>query len=101
MRAQDAHAHRKETMMRFYQHHQQHLFYCGVDLHARSMYLCVLDQAGQTLLHQDFAADGHTFLEATALRRAALTNPCRSRGPGNGTLADPAEVFGAARVCLL
>src|SRR4051794_4234809 len=27
--------------MRFY--NQQHRFYCGVDLHARSMYLCVRD----------------------------------------------------------
>jgi len=34
--------------MRFY--NQPHRFYCGVDLHARCMYLCVLDQAGQTLL---------------------------------------------------
>jgi hypothetical protein len=25
--------------MRFY--NQQHRFYCGVDLHARTMYLCV------------------------------------------------------------
>ena len=30
--------------MRFY--NQQHQFYCGVDLHARTMYLCVLDAAG-------------------------------------------------------
>jgi hypothetical protein len=30
--------------MRFYT--TQHRFYCGVDLHARTMHLCVLDQAG-------------------------------------------------------
>jgi len=24
-----------------------HRFYCGVDLHARCMYLCILDPAGQ------------------------------------------------------
>jgi hypothetical protein len=30
--------------MRFYQ--GQHRSYCGIDLHARSMYLCILDQAG-------------------------------------------------------
>jgi hypothetical protein len=34
--------------MRFYT--KQHLFYCGVDLHTRSMYICVLDQSGQILL---------------------------------------------------
>jgi hypothetical protein len=27
----------------------QHQYYCGVDLHARSMYLHVLDQQGQTV----------------------------------------------------
>src|SRR6476619_6822010 len=59
-----AHAHRKETMMRFYQ--QQHRFYCGVDLHARCMYLCILDQAGQTLLHRDFPAEAGVFLDAIA-----------------------------------
>jgi hypothetical protein len=34
--------------MRFY--NQQHRFYCGVDLHARSMYRYILDQAGQAVL---------------------------------------------------
>ena len=32
-------------MMRFY--NREHKFYCGVDLHARTMYLCILDHAGQ------------------------------------------------------
>ncbi len=46
--------------MRFYQQssdERPHRFYCGIDLHARSMYLCILDQAGTVLLHQNFAAD--------------------------------------------
>ena len=30
--------------MRSYQ--GEHRFYCGVDLHARTMYLCILDHAG-------------------------------------------------------
>ena len=34
----------KESMMRFYS--QQHRFYCGVDLHTRTLSLCVLDSAG-------------------------------------------------------
>src|ERR1700687_653739 len=41
----------KETVMRFY--NQAHAFYCGVDLHARTMYLCVVDQAGNIVLHSD------------------------------------------------
>ena len=31
--------------MRFY--NQPHAFYCGIDLHARTLYLCVLSQAGE------------------------------------------------------
>ena len=31
--------------MRFYT--QQHQYYCGIDLHARSIYLCIMDQAGE------------------------------------------------------
>ena len=34
----------EETSMRFYT--TQHPFYCGIDLHARTMYVCILDQAG-------------------------------------------------------
>ena len=34
--------------MKFYT--RQHKHYCGIDLHARMMYLCVLDPAGAVLL---------------------------------------------------
>ncbi len=37
--------------MRFYQ--ESHKYYCGIDLHARQMYVCVLDSDGKTLLHRD------------------------------------------------
>jgi transposase len=59
-------------MMRFYQHHLQHRFYCGVDLHARCMYLCVLDQSGHTVLHQNYPADAGAFLDAVAPFRDGL-----------------------------
>jgi hypothetical protein len=36
--------------MRFYQ--QPHGFYCGIDLHATTRYLCILDQAGQIVFHK-------------------------------------------------
>jgi len=48
--------------MNFYT--KEHLFYCGVDLHTRSMYICVLDQSGQILLHRNLAADPQRFLDA-------------------------------------
>ena len=56
--------------MRFYR--QQHRFYCGVDLHARSMYLCLLDAQGQTLLHENYPAEPRAFLDAVAPYRDNL-----------------------------
>ena len=50
--------------MRFYT--QQHPFYCGIDLHARTMYLCMLDQAGETLLHRNMHAPPEALLQAIA-----------------------------------
>ena len=35
---------------------QQHRFYYGVDLHARSMVLCILDAAGQVVHEKNLAA---------------------------------------------
>ena len=33
--------------MRFY--NRQHRHYCGIDLHVKTMYVCILDAAGQVL----------------------------------------------------
>jgi hypothetical protein len=46
--------------MRFYT--KTHRHYCGIDLHARSMYVCVLNQAGEVLLHRNLPCDGDLFL---------------------------------------
>jgi hypothetical protein len=35
--------------MNFYK--DQHKFYCGIDLHARKMYLWILDEKGEVKLH--------------------------------------------------
>jgi transposase len=50
--------------MRFYT--QQHQFYCGIDLHARTMYVCILNQDGEILVHRDMRASPETFLKAIA-----------------------------------
>ena len=50
--------------MRFYT--QQHRFYCGIDLHARTMYVCIVDQAGNKLVHQNAAANPKAFLKVIA-----------------------------------
>jgi transposase len=42
----------------------QHKFYCGIDLHARKMYLCVLDQNGEIRLHRNIDTDREAFLKA-------------------------------------
>src|SRR5919109_3199609 len=48
--------------MRFYT--QTHTYYCGIDLHARWMYLCVLNQPGDVLLHRNVRACPEAFLKA-------------------------------------
>lgn len=50
--------------MRFYT--GQHRFTCGVDLHASTMYLCILDSAGEICLHQNLPTHPDAFLEAIA-----------------------------------
>ena len=50
--------------MRFYT--KQHPFYCGIDLHARTMYVCILDQAGETLVHRNMTATPEALLKAIA-----------------------------------
>ena len=50
--------------MRFYT--KQHLYYCGIDLHARSMYLCILDPQGEILLHRNMPCTPELFLKAIA-----------------------------------
>jgi hypothetical protein len=61
-------------MMRFYS--RQHRFYCGIDLHARTLSLCLLDHAGHTVLEQTIAADGPTFLATIAPFRDDLVVCC-------------------------
>ena len=50
--------------MRFYT--KQHRYYCGIDLHARSMYVCVLDWQGEIVLHKNMPCSPDLFLKAIA-----------------------------------
>src|SRR5439155_24565168 len=59
-----------EFAMRFY--NQSHRFYCGVDLHARTMYLCILDDAGQVVFDKNLTAEPDAFLKAVAPFRDGL-----------------------------
>ena len=46
--------------MNFYNH--QHKHYCGIDLHARSLYVCILNQDGAVLLHKECSAKPEQLL---------------------------------------
>lgn len=50
--------------MRFYT--KQHKFYCGIDLHTRKMYVCVLGSAGEIMVHRNLDTDANAFLELIA-----------------------------------
>ena len=47
--------------MKFY--NQLHKYYCGIDLHARKMYVCILDQKGKAKVHQNINTDPELFFE--------------------------------------
>ncbi len=50
--------------MRFYT--QQHRYSCGIDLHARSLYVCILDDTGQKLVHKNVKASPEPLLKLIA-----------------------------------
>ena len=54
--------------MRFYT--KQHQFYCGIDLPARTMYVCILNQDGEILLHRNMKTNPETLLRNIAPYRA-------------------------------
>jgi len=56
--------------VRFYT--KQHVHYCGIDLHARSLYLCILNQKGETLVHRQLPCDREKLLKALAPYREDL-----------------------------
>lgn len=47
--------------MKFYS--KQHQYYCGIDLHARKMYVCIIDQQGSVKMHENIKTDPQAFLE--------------------------------------
>ena len=56
--------------MRFY--NRQHRHYCGIDLHVKTMYVCILDAAGQVLVHRNVQSTPEAFLETVAPYRDDL-----------------------------
>ncbi|MEW5993508.1 MAG: transposase, partial [Candidatus Zixiibacteriota bacterium] len=50
--------------MKFYT--KQHQYYCGIDLHARTMYLCILDGEGNILANKNMKTDPKRLLKTIA-----------------------------------
>ena len=57
-------------LLRFYTN--QHQFYWGIDLHARSMYVCIVSHDGEMLVHRNMQAAPEPFLKAIAPYRDGL-----------------------------
>lgn len=47
--------------MKFYT--KQHSYYCGIDLHAKSMYLCIINDKSEIMLHKNIPTNPNVFLE--------------------------------------
>jgi transposase len=47
--------------MNFYNH--QHKHYCGIDLHARSLYVCIQDASGKVLAHKECPANPEALMK--------------------------------------
>ena len=56
--------------MRFYT--KSHKHYCGIDLHAKKMYVCILDGDGNVVLHRNINSNPKEFLHIIAPFREGL-----------------------------
>jgi transposase len=66
--------------MRFYTTKHRHV--CGIDLHTRSLYLCVVDhESEQPLLHKNIRANPADFLGAVSPFREDLVVGCEATFP--------------------
>jgi hypothetical protein len=45
---------------------QPHHFYCGIDLHARTMYVCLLNRGGEIVVHRNMKASPDALLKVIA-----------------------------------
>src|SRR3989442_11501075 len=75
----------EESRMRFY--NRQHRHYCGIDLHVKTMYICILDAAGQVLVHRNVTSSPEAFLDIVAPYLTTWSWPpsACSRGTGSRT----------------
>lgn len=60
--------------MRFYT--KQHQFYCGIDLHANAMYVCILNSSGEVVVHKNISTKPKSFLRLIKPYRDGLIVGC-------------------------
>src|SRR5690242_2957872 len=74
-------------------------FNCGIDLHARQMYVCVMDRQGKKLVHSNIRNnDFEYFLKLVAPYRHELTVCCECMF-GWYAAYDPAILSSKGRLC--
>ena len=56
--------------MRFYK--KPHRHYCGIDLRPKTMYVCIINDTGDTVLHQNMKSDPVRLASAIAPFREEL-----------------------------
>lgn len=56
--------------MRFYTN--RHRYYCGIDLHSKEMYVCILDEDGVIRGHKNIGSNPEEFLEIIAPYREGI-----------------------------
>ncbi len=79
--------------MRFY--NRPHTYYCGIDLHVKTMHVCVVDGAGQVLVHRNVpSTPAASVSRRSRLNRCWVPPPPRGRasaGHEDGTEEDGTE----------
>ena len=60
--------------MKFYT--KQHQFYCGIDLHADAMYVCILNATGEVVVHKNIPTKPKSFLRLIKPYRDRLVVGC-------------------------
>ena len=88
--------------MRFYT--GRHRFHCGIELHAHTMAVCVLDATGEIVLERNLATTPEAFLGAIAPYREGLVVACEclftwSAEQMLSARREPRYVLGAASLC--
>src|SRR5262249_3168344 len=81
-----------DLIMRFYT--KQHRYYCGIDLNARSMYVCILDPQGEIVLHRNMPCAPELFLKAVAPSEKTWRLAWNASSPGTGSpICAPSRIF--------